>query len=85
MIAMRTHLSHHMVTRHIPTYLHTPPPTAAAEAAVEAANAAKVEASTARRALEKAKVGVYTIERERDLGCCCGCGVGIECTYIWVT
>ncbi len=33
----------------------TPTATAAEEAAVEAVNAAKVEASTARRALEKAK------------------------------
>ena len=41
-----------------PTYLPIPTHAAAAEAAVEAANAAKVEASTARRALEKAKVGL---------------------------
>lgn len=57
----RTHTSHRM-THH--TYLSYTPPTAAAEAAVEAANAAKVEASTARRALEKAKVDTDITERE---------------------
>ena len=57
-MCMCGYIEHHTIPRlTIPMYLSIPTHAAAAEAAVEAANAAKVEASTARRALEKAKVG----------------------------